>query len=298
MPFLGDVFDLIGNKLCFRDGCPAGQENFNGLCYTPCAAGFKSDGIAPYMCYKQCTYPDYEANGLLHTALNITKRLETVLGHAPSQCPPGMERDGALCYRPCRAGYKGVGPVCWADTTKVNVAGRIPNKAPCPSSMRDDGTSCWDDVKCETGYFGGRLRGAFGEDWGPKLETRCSGSGRIERTLFQRQSCGPNEDLIDGLCYNKCPAGTSHVPGAPYDCRTNGELSYTRDVGAPLVCPAGQVQDGALCYDPKPGYSLLASTYSQQCPAGSKDIGVACEREHYNRGIGTVPLVIRMKPRL
>ena len=89
----------------------------------------------------------------------------------------------------------------------------------------------------------------------------------------------------------------SHVPGAPYDCRTDGELSYSRGAGESLKCPAGKVQDGALCYDPRPGYRLLAGTYSQNCPDGSKDIGVACERENYNRGAGTIPLVIRMKPR-
>ena len=311
IPFLGDVFDLIGNKLCFRGGCAAGEEEFGGLCYRPCAAGFKSDAGAPYNCYKQ--YPDWEANGLLHTFLNITKKMITEVGSVPNGCPAGMVNDAGLCYKPCEAGYKGVGPVCWAETEKVNIAGRIPDKGPCPNGMRDDGTSCWDDVKttggaCRGGntYECGRLRGAFGEDWGPKYCTapiQCdpivtTGSGSIKVALWQRQSCGANEDMIDGLCYNKCPVGKEHVPGAPYDCRTRGELSKGRGVGVPMICTGGDEQDGALCYKPKPGFKLLAGTFSQRCPAGSTDIGVACEREHYNRGAGTIPLGVRMKPRL
>ena len=310
IPFLGDIFDLIGNKLCFRGGCALGEEEFTGLCYKPCAPGFKSDAGAPYNCYKQ--YPEWEANGMLHTFLNMTKKMITEMGSVPQGCPAGMVGDAGLCYTPCGAGYNGVGPVCWAATTKVNTVGRIPDKGGCPGGMRDDGTSCWDDLKttgggCRGGntYECGR-RGVFNEVWGPKWCTapiQCdpvvtTGSGTIKMTLFQRQSCGPNEDMIDGLCYNKCPTGTDHVPGAPYDCRTRGDLTTTRGVGTPFICTGGDTQDGALCYKPKPGYSLLAGTFAQQCPAGSKDIGIGCEREHYGRGAGNIPLGIRMKPRL
>ena len=28
-------------------------------------------------------------------------------------CLEGKEKDAGLCYKPCREGYKGVGPVCW-----------------------------------------------------------------------------------------------------------------------------------------------------------------------------------------
>ena len=187
IPFLGDVFDLIGNKLCFKGGCPADQENFNGLCYTPCRAGFKSDNIAPYMCYKQ--YPDWERNGMLHTFLNMTKKMESVAGSVLSDCPAGMVRDGALCYPGCRSGYTGVLNRCWASIQKVNIAGRIPDKKGCGDfpwikNCRDDGTSLWEDHRCRT-WECGRLRGAFGEDWGPKWCTECGGCGCIKVPLGQ-----------------------------------------------------------------------------------------------------------------
>lgn len=31
----------------------------------------------------------------------------------PLVCADGLEQDGALCYPPCRAGFNGIGPVCW-----------------------------------------------------------------------------------------------------------------------------------------------------------------------------------------
>ena len=315
IPFLGDVFDLIGNKLCFKGGCAVGQENFMGLCYEKCREGFQSDAGEPFTCFKQ--YPDFQSNGMAHTYIHLTKKMETVVGDMLSECPAGSERHGALCYPTCKAGYSGVLDRCWASIHKVNTVGRLPDKAGCPNGWRDDGTSCWEDLKttgggcrgggCHTGYFGERMRGAFGEDWGPKLSTKCdpitcdpivtTGCGCIKLNLFQRQSCGPNEDMIDGLCYNKCPAGMEHVPGAPYDCRTIGEISYARGAGSSMKCKDGYTQDGALCYKPRDGWRLLAGTYSQNCPAGANDIGVACEREKYYRPAGSIPLIIKMKGR-
>lgn len=37
------------------------------------------------------------------------------VGKAISACAEGLEKDGALCYPPCREGYHGIGPVCWPD---------------------------------------------------------------------------------------------------------------------------------------------------------------------------------------
>jgi hypothetical protein len=101
-------------------------------------------------------------------------------------------------------------------------------------------------------------------------------------------------DKIDGLCYRKCPEGWEHVPGMPYNCRLIGAPGpYGRGVGSPMVCPDGKDQEGLLCYDPpQKGWRRIAATYWQDCPSGAKDIGVACERENYNRGVGTIPNII------
>ena len=52
-------------------------------------------------------------------------------GVIPSKCP-GEEKDGALCYPLCKAGYEGVGPVCWES---------------CPPDAHDDGALCRRDAK-------------------------------------------------------------------------------------------------------------------------------------------------------
>jgi len=101
-------------------------------------------------------------------------------------------------------------------------------------------------------------------------------------------------DKIDSLCYAKCPAGWEHVPGMPYNCRLIGAPApYGRGAGSPLKCPKDKIQDGALCYDPpQNGWYLLGGTYWQSCPPGTKDFGVGCEKEGYNRGIGKIPNLI------
>ena len=85
-------------------------------------------------------------------------------GYTCSACPGGKESDDSatkaigygtvlgialnetgwanLCYTPCRDGYNGIGPVCWAKTYGRGV-GREADKAPCAPGLTDDGTSCW-----------------------------------------------------------------------------------------------------------------------------------------------------------
>lgn len=106
--------------------------------------------------------------------------------------------------------------------------------------------------------------------------------------------CPDDRQGIDGLCYKKCPDGWEHVPGMPYNCRMTGAPSpYGRGVGTPFVCAEGKEQEAASCYDPaEKGWYRLAATYWQKCPDGAKDIGVACERENYNRGVGQMPNVL------
>ena len=46
------------------------------------------------------------------------------------------------------------------------------------------------------------------------------------------------------------------------------------------------------------GYTRkVIGTLDQSCPAGSTDIGVSCQRETYNRGVGTIPLRVYLKER-
>ena len=94
-------------------------------------------------------------------------------------------------------------------------------------------------------------------------------------------SCNNNGVYIAGLCYNRCPDGMEHIPGAPTYCKPVGDAptSYTPtdDPGEPMTCPQGKVKDGALCYDdPGPDWKVIGGVAYKNCPAGSKDIGAFC----------------------
>ena len=332
IPFLGDLFDLIGNKMCLKAGCPKdAPDESAGLCYKPCDPGFKSDGAI--MCYKQ--YPEFESNGMGHTITSITKKILMDTGKIPSRCADGEDKSGALCYEHLE-GFTNVAGVAWqncpAGFTDTGVrceknqdvgAGRIPALNPCPAGMRDDGVSCWDDLKCRTWSDpiqcgGDAWRPVWDPNhwrcWGGDVHTSCTGTGGIAVNAFQRgQKTEPWEEKIDGLNYNRCPEGMWHIPGMPYLC----SASFTKQsrVMSPkeLKCPrtakagvaAGQVDweeetnISGLCYSKVPtGYTRkVLGTLDQDCPPGSTDFGVGCTRQAYSRGAGLIPLGIRFKDR-
>ena len=329
IPFLGDLFDLIGNKMCLKAGCPRdAPDESAGLCYKACDPGYKSDGAI--MCYKQ--YPEFESNGMGHTITSITKKILMDTGKIPSRCGDGEVKSGALCYenvegftnllgvawQNCPAGFTDTGVRC--EKLHDVGAGRIPGLNPCPPGEHDDGISCWrttgqvcgDD--CSKGWDGCRRRGLFGECWGGCRES-CSPVRVISRTAFDRgQYTAPHEDKIDGLNYNKCPEGMTHQPGMPYLCtasftkqsRVMAPRSMKCERKAKAGIAAGAVEwdeetnIAGLCYGDIPkGYSRkVVGTLDQDCPPGSTDFGVGCTRQAYNRGAGLIPLGIRFKDRL
>lgn len=137
---------------------------------------------------------------------------------------PKTELQDGLCYEPCRKGYKGVGPVCWAETTNVGVG----TLAPCPDGWNDGGLICTRPLNCRTWCAGGR--DIFGNCWAWDLRTECGGGtwGKMNGDM----PCPSDREGKDGLCYKKCPADKPHrVPGMPYLCYAGGDLSYGRGVG-------------------------------------------------------------------
>ena len=104
--------------------------------------------------------------------------------------------------------------------------------------------------------------------------------------------CNDNEDKIDGLCYDKCPTGSTHATAMPYLCVSGGHgPSYTTDgPGSLMGCKPGEVKDGLLCYpEPPPNYHNVGGVEWQNCPPGTKDTGIGCLRESYLRDMGAIP---------
>jgi len=324
IPFLGDLFDLIGNKMCLKAGCPRdAPDESAGLCYKPCDPGFKSDGAI--MCYKQ--YPEFEGNGMGHTITSITKKILMDTGKVPNRCADGEVKDGALCYNKpdwaasvvagvaaegCPGGFTDTGLRC--EDVYGGGVGFIPWKKGCGDfpeikNCRDDGTSLWSDWRCNTWCAGGR--DAFGNCWAWDLRTECAGSGSIVKPLWDRNFCPPGTSMRDGLCYEDCRPGYRReglLCTRSFNKRT--EIQAPRELKCPRTARAGvaagvvewdeETNIAGLCYGKvPPGYSRkLLGTLDQDCPPGSTDFGVGCTRQAYNRGAGLIPLGIRFKDRL
>lgn len=103
------------NQLCEKwskdNGGPGSCEESGGLLYprpatgvtctanscavTSCPSGYRNDGL-------YCAKTE-----------NYTRAVSTV----PKACQSGYRFDAGLCYPECKAGFEGVGPVCWGQCT-------------------------------------------------------------------------------------------------------------------------------------------------------------------------------------
>ena len=156
-------------------------------------------------------------------------------------CEPNEDEDAGLCYDKCDKGYKGVGPVCWANSNDVGV-GQLKE---CPSGWTNDGLTCREPIRCEPVRWDGCCsKGAWGECWGCARGGSCSGGtvkGRAAGSDLPCPSSHPNQ--VDGLCYKNCPSDTpNRVAGMPYLCSAaatvgdgRGKTSYGRGVGRPKL---------------------------------------------------------------
>jgi hypothetical protein len=113
--------------------------------------------------------------------------------------------------------------------------------------------------------------------------------------------CAAGKEQVDGLCYDKCPAGMQRQPGMPYLC----SASFTKDSKVlaphPSKCPPDMVDIAGLCYTksiPSGYVRKLLGTLDQVCPAGSTDFGVGCTRESNWRDVAGIPLDVKFKDRL
>jgi len=145
----------------------------------------------------------------------------------PNTCPKGKpELDTGLCYERCRAGYRGVGPVCWVNSKDIGIGTPV-GLEDCPPGWTNDGLTCREELR----WDGCARRGAFNECWGGLV------GGNVVGRLNGGGKCpGPGgdkyTDKVDGLCYKQCPADMpKHMPGMPYLCYPGGDLSYGRGAG-------------------------------------------------------------------
>jgi hypothetical protein len=136
IPTTAAAYGMLGNKLCVTPSrCEDGKVLENGLCYEKCRDGYTSDGAL--MCYKS-TPPNWPGTS---TITHLQHHDIYKPGGYLDSCNNDEVKDGALCYPNCRAGYHGVGPVCWADGPSS-----VLGNSACPNGWRSDGTHCWEDA--------------------------------------------------------------------------------------------------------------------------------------------------------
>jgi hypothetical protein len=102
----------ISRKKCNRK---RGNCEKTGLRFYPkCRAGYKRFGC----CICRPAKPDCRALGL-KPGIDLSCRKVIKLGKIKiASCPSGKYKDAGLCYKKCRTGAKGVGPVCWFNGPK------------------------------------------------------------------------------------------------------------------------------------------------------------------------------------
>src|SRR5712671_2405760 len=83
-------------------------EKSGEIVYPKCRANFHAVGC--------CTCSPACPSGMPDIGVSCTKKSHGRSAGAPIHaCAEDMDKDGALCYPKCKAGFHGVGPVCWEN---------------------------------------------------------------------------------------------------------------------------------------------------------------------------------------
>ncbi|MFK7772512.1 MAG: hypothetical protein AB8F94_10240 [Saprospiraceae bacterium] len=155
------------------------------------------------------------------------------VGSIPTICQNGMQMDAGLCYKLCKTGYYGIGPICY--------------KSGVPDGFRDDGLYL---AKSAPYGRGGGYPWLIGD---PPFKntgqmTRCEkdhGKGNCEQDgALVYPKCKENH-VKQGccICSPECPPGYQDIG---VSCK---KPSYGRGVGVvPTGCANGGQYNAGLCY--------------------------------------------------
>ena len=159
--------------------CPVGTEESGALCYPLCKDGYYGEGP---VCWTKCPV------GMTDFGLGCTKNdtYDRGAGHAPTECPPGTEGNGALCYPTCRSGFIGNGPVCWQQ---------------CPAGTTDTGAFC--QIEAHSIVKDRYKRTDIGT-----IPTECP-VGTERNGALCYPTCKPGFYGNGPVCWQQCPAGTT-----------------------------------------------------------------------------------------
>jgi len=302
-PKCRDGYKGIG-PVCWQQNCPADKPKKRGLiCYEDCAqreggnggwfngsllecaacnGGWKSDGFLG--CKKPGAWkPAWpyrsgrKQKGFGSYGRGVGKPLRVCSGSK-------SDKDAGLCYKPCKPGFKGVGPMCHPNAG-AGIKKTVFQRQYCgPSSTRPNENRklvagvCWD--KC---MVGDRDDGA--------LCAPAGGAG-IKKTLMDRQYCGPsstrpgeNRKLVAGVCWDKCREGDKDIGAL---CEPSHGIGIKKTLFDRYYCGSGdtaekgkghksnertdQKEVAGVCWD-------RCSKYQNENGVKYTDIGALCHPE-------------------
>jgi hypothetical protein len=247
--------------------------------------------------------------GIYGDVLNAT--VEGVKDLSKLDCQPGEDKEAGLCYDMPHEGYECSATLC----QKTCGADFISNGG------RDDGAYCgkgnYGRGLGKRAYAAGpgrEINGALQypvcregyEGVGPVCWQKCPQGYDSDGLLCRRNASIVSANNSDCPWYDKCglvsAKGCSKCPeGYTNDgctCRRDVHIfakdSYTRGAGEVLGCGEDEEIQSGLCYKRcRTGYEGEGPVCWQKCPQGTNSIGVSCQKDSYDRGVGRVMKVIK-----
>ena len=118
------AFSLDGARGRCAKANPQGCEKSGEIIYPKCKDGYHA--VGSNICSPNCI------NGMTDIGVSCSKKSYGRGAGVPMKCAAGQQEDAGLCYTPCKAGFHGVGPVCWQN---------------CPSGRKECAAGCTTDTQ-------------------------------------------------------------------------------------------------------------------------------------------------------
>ncbi len=232
----GDGFNLDkARRRCEKDN-PQGCEKSGEIMYPKCRAGFSPAGCC--ICSPNCP------SGFPDMGVSCTKpSYGRGAGRVPKNCSGGKENQGGLCYKACEAGYKGIGPVCWANA--------CPSVFPvkCAAGCAKSSNACFSSIANQTLSvleFAGNIAGlvltgggANAAKAGAKTGAKIVAKETIKQSL-KRKAKEMGKELAEGALEN--------AASTFFDAQATGEFSW-EDLDPTGVANVVKAFNQPLCKD-------------------------------------------------
>lgn len=140
----------------------------------------------------------------------------------PGSCAKDEVEDGGLCYKACRDGYQGIGPVCWEKKVERPSYGRGAGTIPtikwrdghfvsyCHSGKELDAGLCYS--RCQDGYHGvgplchNKNAPSYGRGAGRAMHFNCP-DGQVNDAGLCYPSCRSGYHGVGPVCWGDAPSG-------------------------------------------------------------------------------------------